>query len=389
MKRLIICLAVWLCAAQCFAAWTERYVTTAGAGTHAGTSEANAFTLAEAITDSATAADGTRFNVKSDATYTLAGDINFNGAGSSGGAIWWRGYDSTIGDIDADNTLEKPLIDDSTNFTTVSGAFQWFSQMRFTGASVTANEGVVRCTGPDCRFWRCRFTGTAADVDCRAVSSANTCDRTLFVACYFSANALASCVTSADVMLFHGCVFSGGLTGITTTGGECFAGGSLFIKHAGDGINHNTGTAFKVINCSFYNQGSDCIEIVAAANTALVVNSIFQDAAGAAVNSSAAASAAVTLFNNSFFSNTADLTNIHESYQVGNVTESSSPFTNAAGGDFTIVDGALSIGTGYPGELENSTGNIGYPDIGALQREEPAPGGSNTVDPFSATIPGL
>lgn len=74
-------------------AWTERYVTVAGAGAHDGTSEGNAWTLAEAI---AAAAAGQRVNVKA-GTHTVASDRTFGTAGTDASAIWWRGYNSEIG----------------------------------------------------------------------------------------------------------------------------------------------------------------------------------------------------------------------------------------------------------------------------------------------------
>lgn len=386
MRRGFLLLLFLLAANTCLAAWTERYVTTTGAGTNSGADEANAFTLAQAITDSATAADGTRYNVKN-GTYTLAGDTNFNGAGSSAGAIWWRGYNTTIGDIDSDNTLTKPLIDAQTNFTTISGAFQWFSNIRFTGASVTAAEGGgARVTGPDCRIWRCRFSGTAADSDCRGLDTASTCDRLVIFGCYFEANAAAHCALILDDASLHGCVFSGGLSGLAATGGPVICTNSLFINQAANGVNNASADMMVVTGNTFYNQASDCIEATAASNTTFAANNVFVDAGDYAINSSAGTSAAIALLNNSYYSNASgDLFQIHESFQLGNVTEASSPFTNAGTGNFSITAGALSISAGYPGTLENNA-NIGYPDIGALQRQ---PSGSNTIDPLTGTIPGL
>ena len=73
---------------------TEKYVTTTGAGAHDGTSEANAWSLTEAI---AAAAAGNRVNVKA-GTYTLGAGATFP-AGTVAAPIIWRGYSSTIGDL--------------------------------------------------------------------------------------------------------------------------------------------------------------------------------------------------------------------------------------------------------------------------------------------------
>lgn len=103
-------------------ALTERYVSVAGAGAHDGTSEANAWTLAEAL---AAAVAGQRVNVKK-GNYTLA--ANWTGpAGTVANPVVWRGYNTTIGDLSDVATIQNPntLALTTTNFPVIDGAASW------------------------------------------------------------------------------------------------------------------------------------------------------------------------------------------------------------------------------------------------------------------------
>jgi len=75
-------------------AFTERYATAAGAGAADGTSEANAWSLATAVT---TASAGQRVNVKT-GTYSGLSTLTISVAGSDTQAIHWRAYTTTPGD---------------------------------------------------------------------------------------------------------------------------------------------------------------------------------------------------------------------------------------------------------------------------------------------------
>jgi hypothetical protein len=365
-------------------AWTERYVDAAAAGGGDGTTAATsggsgAWTIAEAVAIAHAA--GIRVNVKA-GTYTMTTtDLTIVANSATGAAaVWWRGYNTAIGDIDSDNTLAKPLIVFTTGYFLVSADFNWLSNLRFEGANTTLNEGVFRVNAPDCKIWRCRFTGTAADVDCIAFDTSASCDRTVVHSCYMTANAAAPCARAQDDASFVGCVFDGGLTGlVVTTGGPCLVANSLFKDHASYGVHEQTATSSTiVINCTFFTCGVDSIRTNSAAGSLTICNNVFDTAGGYHINCSAGAFAGAQIFNNSYRASTSgDLGNIYESHQVGNVTESVSPFTNAAGGDFTLLSTALSKAAGFPGALENSS-LIGYLDLGALQRQEAGGGGGST-----------
>lgn len=96
--------AVLLVSASAWGAWTAQYyVTPAGAGAHDGSSEANAFSLDEAIADCNAAGAGGRANsiywVKQSTGYTRSASDTITGGGSAaGGPCVWEGYNATPGD---------------------------------------------------------------------------------------------------------------------------------------------------------------------------------------------------------------------------------------------------------------------------------------------------
>lgn len=92
-------------------AYTEKYVTTTGAGAHDGTSEANAWDWAEMLTNLAA---GSRANVKA-GTYprTTTADT-FSNAGTVTNPMAIRGYNSAIGDLESAGRSASALV--TTNF---------------------------------------------------------------------------------------------------------------------------------------------------------------------------------------------------------------------------------------------------------------------------------
>jgi len=95
-------------------AYTEKFVTSTGTEAWATNSEGNPSSLAEALN---LCLAGERANIKSDAGYSSSGD-SFDNAGSLSQAVCFRGYNSTIGDLEANgwnadgslNTTGFPVI---------------------------------------------------------------------------------------------------------------------------------------------------------------------------------------------------------------------------------------------------------------------------------------
>src|SRR3954447_7437305 len=104
-------------------AWTERYVRSDAAGGGDGTTNTNsgangAWTLAEAVANEAA---GMRINVRAGTYASTTTSRTFAAAGTTTAPIWWRGFNSTPGDIDSDPTLTKPSLTFTTGQLSITG----------------------------------------------------------------------------------------------------------------------------------------------------------------------------------------------------------------------------------------------------------------------------
>jgi len=388
--KYLLTLLIWIPASISLAAWTERYVDASAAGggdgTTTATSGANgAWTLAEAATASNTSS-GMRVNIKA-GTYSLTTtSITFSDTDAVATApIWFRGYNTTPGDIDSDNTLTKPAITFTTGQFVISSDFQWFANLNISGACTTANGQVsVTSGGADCRFRCIRVENTAANANSRAITLAGP--RSRVVGGWFKAtsSAAASHISNVQVNLL-GCVLEGGSNGVTIVNTAVVIAHCVIDSPAADGINCDS-SGLVVTNNSIYNAGGDAIEVTSGTASSLIANNIIDTWAGYAINSSGAVSVNISLVNNAYRgTGSGTLNQIYESENWGSVTESAIPFTNAGSDDFTLKSTASSKGTGFPGAFENES-YTGYLDRGAVQRQE---AGANVIDPLTGTIPGL
>ena len=165
-----------------------------------------------------------------------------------------------------------------------------------------------------------------------------------------------------------------------------------------DGIQVSAGNSLVIEGNTIYGSGRDGIRW-AVANTpiiATVVNdNILASNGGWGMNSTTAAFAADPVWDgNVYYNNTSGTRNNMDDTGGTNaingvspytntldiVITNGSPFTNAAGGDFTLnnttLRGALIRGHGVPATLPNATGTS-YPDMGVFQHQDPASGGIN------------
>lgn len=350
--------------------WSERYVSVAGGGAHDGTTEADAWTLAEAI---AAVAAGQRVNVKA-GTHTAAADRTFGTSGTDASAIWWRGYNSTIGDLETSNTLaDFPLIQvtgaGSQNL--FNGAYNWFSDVKFESASTTANVGTMHMNAVGCRVHHCLIENVAANSASLALSFTGTCDGFIVTRCRIistTTSTYSTVIANGATTAILGCWFEGAGVFIGTSPGMMAF--NVFDDVGGVGISVN-GLGVSILNNSFYSCGGDAIVIAAAANSCLIANNIISEGAAYGINSSAAASSAIHIVNNLFYSNSSgNLNNILESQLFGSITDdSASPYTNAASDDFSLKATSNGKGAGFPGVFLGETAT-GYPDVGAVQRQE-------------------
>lgn len=145
-------------------AYTERYCTVAGAGAHDGTSEANAWTLEEAIAAAITGG-GFRINVKA-GTHTPTASRTFTG-GVTENPNEWRGYNSTIGDLEtvgrdsasgALTVTNFPLVDCTSTFVLTCGTHTILKNISMTAVA----NAITLSSGAAYTVWRCKIANTHA-----------------------------------------------------------------------------------------------------------------------------------------------------------------------------------------------------------------------------------
>lgn len=352
-------------------AYTEKYVSVAGGGTHDGTSEANAWTLAEAI---AAAAGGNRVNVKA-GTYTLGADITLpNGATEN--PIQWRGYNSTIGDLltvgratltGALTVTNFPVINGTTLYRVTAGTNNQIQNISFTTGVNNSTVTSVASTN----FYRCKFANThttgaavrgltggttyAGVVDCDAVIASSHASA---IAINLERNCCIGCriwnsATTASTQV--------GLA-VNVVGASAFAN---IIFNFGHGI-AVSGSATAVVRNSI----SNCVNGFLLGDSGVVILENVCNALSGYLFLGTANSGNPLIIRNA---STAPTSGRIDSSGAGSVIEeieaivlSGDPFTNSGAGDFTLNStsgaGALCLNA----SKIFGDGNLGA-DLGAVQ----------------------
>lgn len=337
-------------------AYTERYVTSAAAGGGTGTS-GSPWTLGEAFTN---AAAGDRVNIQSDGAYTTnSTDGRSTSAGTVTAPIVWRGYNSTIGDLDTvgrDTPANgSELITTNMPSITVNdaefqpGSYNIFMNLNFT---TSINNQAIEQTASDfITFYQCKVHHTGSYSIARVVSLDN--QSTLIMCDFEASGADHDDVVSVD----HGsmvvaCRFKGADTAenlLSITSGQVI--GSLFIN-GGTGIRlENRGGAFGP-NCLFmnntaYNLSGDFLETpnLSQNHPLVVINNHVTDSSRF-LNSlySATSDIHVIMLNNRTRDNTNADVGVGDGLDAGNITTdtggAATDYTNVSNEDFSLIDGA-------------------------------------------------
>jgi hypothetical protein len=359
-------------------AWTERYVTPLGAGANNGTSEANAWTLAQAFSGMAA---GQRLNVKA-GTYSIGASLSPSFPGTSSAPMAIRGYKTTIGDLDSQPITQRVSGTDTPLFSTSGGDFF----LNFTGTNVESITNInflttvnarpalyLQCTVG--RVVRCRFrhNGSAPSSQCLYTIATPS----YFEECYFYINSTSQSLVkegSAVNMFFDSCVFVGGNVGVSGSTEVINALHCIFNGQSASAMLVSSGRIVAE-NCTIYNT----VDGLKATSSSASINAkrcYFSTISGYAINNSSGTSVPFVVASEcAYYSVTARANGASEFADQYAVTDSTNPFVNTATGDFTL----LSSSNAASGEiLFECAGPTTTRSIGAVQS-----GGSGGTSGFT------
>ena len=305
-----------------------------------------------------TATTGIRVNIKT-GSYTTASGTTLP-AGLIGSPIAWRGYVSTIGDLDnVAFTLNQttgaattsggstlPLINGSATITLAN--FHSFHSLAFYTSTIGLLFGNTAILNVD----RCAIS---------RISSTNYIYTTSFAVnaygCIFFNATADQILRGAGPFNLTGCVLRGGTYAMGTASQAITAINTIFESQSTAGFS-TTGT-IKLANCTFYGAGTATNAVQYTGTTAAAniesINCIYSSYSGYAFASTNATASARFLNNaiHNISSGLYDSSKIQPDTIYGTQTESSatSPFTSVSTHDFSLISSAASRQTGFPGQF--------------------------------------
>lgn len=341
---------------------------------------ANAFT--GSLLAAGTLGTSMRFNVKAGIYANTSTSRSFSCNGTSQYHFWLRGYKTTPGDMDDDaahgtfaSGTEIPAFTFTTAAFTFTSSFAKISNIDIQGARAGAQlvHGINKVL-------RCRVENTNAIAAGRAASG--TGSGAIIERCWFKATTTAtSCYNVGASVHLYDTVMVGGVVCSDAGSFNIHYDNCYFLAPAGDGLSIATtgNVRCSVDSCTFYGIPGDAIEYTAIANWMLYArNCIFSEITGVAVKNSTGTDTSNIWIINPLYHNVnsggATTSGITDAPTIGVLTDGSSPFVNAAGGDFRLLATSNAKGTGGPTLFENMIFGSS-PDRGASQRQEAASGG--------------
>lgn len=334
-------------------AYTERYVTDSASGGDG--SSGSPWTLAEAWTN---AAAGDRVNIQS-GSYSASGG-GPSTIGTVTAPIVFRGYNTTIGDLDEQgrdtdgelDTTDFPVITTTSSLTLEN--FNIYQNLILTGT--TSANGIVYDTGSDyCALISCSVLQLGAgsalrgdngwvlincDFKCTTAASSNfTVDLdsiSIISTCRFESTVANRQLLQVETGSVIGCVFIG--TG-STNDGLLFVpqfNGSRIVQNCtfynlGDAISYDTASNFTSIPVLINNHITDC---------SVEINNLY----------SATSDRPVIAINNRTRDNTTKFTGIDNYIEFNEVTTdtggAATDYEDAANGDLRLISGAPGVDAG-------------------------------------------
>lgn len=358
-------------------AWTERYVRADADGSGDGTTDTNtgatgAWTIAQALTVTTGAQPGHRVNVKAGA-YSMGTSVTATAtAGTAASPIWWRGYNTTIGDLDSDHATARPVFTWTSGRFDASHGYQVFSSMDFAGSSGV--NALLRMLAVNLTLRRCSVENTATSSGSSCVlTNSNNCN---LLDCSFDCGSTATyCVTMLSAWLMMRCRISGGISGLSLGNNSPQVAGCVISNTVTNGILVGSGV-LAIKDCIFYDTGDYGINNTAASSGLLISGNVFSTT-GTAIAYTGAGDRPYGAYrsDNAFHSiTTAQESGFGDMPAFDPITLTADPFTNAASGDFSLNDTA-----GGGAVLKAATLVVGSTTTRPFRNLDNSAGGGSTV----------
>lgn len=326
------------------------------------------------------------------ATYTIVASRTIAWAGATTKPLWFSGYNTTPGDLDADttNALSKPVLALNSTFQlTTSGTYQIWSSFSITGS---ISDWPWSFGGTNSYMVRCRVDNASSNSLAYALLlNANG------VSCYYCWFRSPTTATSKGVIFFNaanisiiGCVAEGGgLAGFNVGSQSGVISTSIALNNTGSGILLSTGNAHIERN-TIYNPTVDGIKWSGTpGGTTLnsIVSNLLSNCGGYGVNNaSGTATGNIRRSCNDYFSCTSGSENGFGDWpSFFGQTDSSAVVTSST--DMTPQAGRNARNNGFPGVFEGG-GALGSQingawDIGSVRHPDPTGGsGGQAVSIF-------
>lgn len=345
-------------------AFTELYVSGAGAGAHDGSSPANAFSWAEMLTD--TASGSVRYNLVSGSISRTTSTDTFTTAGSATAPRHLRGYNSSIGDLQSQGrTAGGALI--TTNFpaiTYTTGRVTFPEHMivenitltsAATAATVTTSNRVI--------LRRVAIANTHATSSFSRCASGGTNHRAFALGCDFAITSTAGIAVNTAVsgLRLIRCLLSGGSSG--TTLAQLDQDTYAILCMFRDSVNGCTfpGITGSVQSCSFRNLSGTYLDVSGTSPMVSIQNNVAWGSGGSSKWYNSTTSVRGNIQENNAIGNFGGSDTNEGDWPVyGEIALSSDPFVSSSDLQLnSVADG---------GELCKFASTAGF-DLGAWQHQ--------------------
>ena len=364
-------------------AFTEKYVTVSGGGLHDGSSEANAWTVTEGF---ANASAGDRLNIKA-GTHTYSTNLNL-ASGSLSSPIAIRGYKTSIGDLDSKPTTQLVDGTDLPIIQSSASAYIFLNQSYYLFENIVFKSGVTSRPASyldigNSIIHRCKFLANPSSTLANTPALRTNGAYNIYANCLISGEGCGLAQTLDNRNQFTQCVFDDFAS--LKTNQWCNITDSIITNMSSGGISITGYGWASISGNTFYNISGDAISVssstVPTLGSVFVSNNVFHTITGDAIKSFTSGNFDFFATNNLFYNVSGNNYSNNLNLSRNEITAASDPFTDTAGGDYSLVSSSL----GYNGAQPSFFAGQDYGsrrDIGAIQHQDPSGGGGSQFHPL-------